>query len=440
MIDMKGVSVAVMGFIIIGLAIAGLIWMQYNANMGISEKISSTETLVFSRLNEESYKVLSYVEMALGLSGSHALGAVAVKGGWDNDEVRYWQCVVPQVPGFSDVLSEVNDETTEIVNSYISLIEDEGDMVDFLSVEGMSCVNTEFSEDKKGIVVRGGGLSVRMSDGSSFVSNEDVVVEKDLGVNHFRYDYEILKEWVLDDVVRKNIERKLNDGAIMPLGLSFESCSCSGPYCPDADTVAEMIFPCWEERMKYVVRSAVDESVRTLVYDGLYFGGENVSCDAVIKCISIREPVIVNEKRRSYESEGCCSESCASCLRDRCAVRGTAKICNGVSSESVCERPDCEVDPDYGEYCVVSGEKYEVFGADEGGYVDEEEICETCCGLSFGLIYDTDVDFTLVCRDRSTAIARAGGMEALEWRVNLFVSAVSTTGADYMADDYPECG
>ncbi len=87
----------------------------------------------------------------------------------------------------------------------------------------------------------------------------------------------------------------------------------------------------------------------------------------------------------------------------------------------------------------MSGEKYEVPVADEWGYVDEEEeeeICETCCGLSFGLIYDTDVDFTLVCREGSGAV----GMEALEWRVNLFVGAVSTTGADYMADDYPECG
>ena len=437
---MKGVSVAVMGFIIIGLAIAGLIWMQYNANMGISEKVSSTDTLVFSRLNEESYKVLSYAEMALGISGSRALGDVAVKGGWVDDEVRYWQCVVPQVPDVSGVMAEVNDETKDIVNSYISLIGDEEGVVDFLSVDGMDCVNTVFSEDNKEVVVRGGGLNVMMSDGSSFVSNEDVVIEKDLGVNRFRYDYEVLKEWVLDDVAGKNIERKLNDGGIMPLGLSFESCSCSEPFCPDAGTVTEMIFPCWEARMKYVVETSVDEAVRELVEDYRYFGGEDVSCDAVIKCVSIREPVVVNEKRSRYGSDGCCSGSCASSLRDRCAVRGTAKICDGVSSESVCERPDCEVDSDYGDYCVVSGEKYEVFVADEWVYLEEEEVCEMCCGLSFGLVYDTDVDFTVVCRDASTEVAKEWGMDVLEWRVNLFVSALSTTGVDYMADDYAECG
>ncbi|RLG13255.1 MAG: hypothetical protein DRN71_05200 [Candidatus Nanohalarchaeota archaeon] len=442
MIDMKGVSVAVMGFIIIGLAIAGLIWMQYNANMGISEKISSTDTLVFSRLNEESYKVISYAEMALGQSGSHALGVVAKRGGWRNDDIRYWQCIVPQVPSVSEVMAEVNDETLALVNLYLSLIESEGDIVDFVSVDGMSCVNTEFSDDKKEIVARGSGLNVMMSDGSSFVSNKNMVVEKNMGTNYFRYDYEVLKDWVSDDVVRENIEKKLNDGAIMPMGLSFESCSCIEPYCPDAGTVAERIFPCWEARIRYVVETSVDEAVRDLVDDYRYFGGKNVSCDAHIRCISIREPVVVNEKRRSYESDGCCSESCASCLKDRCALRGTAKICNGVSSESVCERPDCDVDPDYREYCVVSGEKYDVPVAEEWlyGEEEEEEVCETCCGLSFGLIYDTDVDFTLVCRDRSTMIARTDGMDALEWRVNLFVSAVSTTGADYSGDVDPGCG
>ncbi len=439
---MKGTSIAVFGFVVIGLAVAGLIWMQYNANMGISEKLSSTDTLVFSRINEESCKVLSYAEIALGISSSRALDTVAKRGGWRNDNIRYWQCITEQVPDVSEVISEVNDETIDIVNSYLSLIEDKGDVIDFVRVDRLSCVNTNFSDNNDNVVVRGSGLDVRMSDGNSFVSSEDIVVEKDLGENNFLYDYSVLKDWVSDDVLRKYIEKNLNDDAIMPSGLSYESCSCSDPICPDAQSVADMIFPCWEMKIRSVVENAVDDAVRTLVNDNLYFDRENVDCDAVIHCISIKSPVIINEKKRSYDSDGCCSRSCTNCARDRCAIAGTEKICDTTSSESVCEKPDCEVDYSYKEYCIVSSESPVLHTPDEWQYLneEEEEICETCCSLSFGLIYDTDVDLTLVCHDRSTSVAGEDGIEALEWRVNLFVSAISTTGADYLKDNSPGCG
>ena len=436
---MKGISIAIFGFLTIGLAIAGLVWIQYNANSGIREKISSTENLIFLRMNEESEKVQSYVESSLGLSGSHALSTVAKSGGSRNNNTRYWQCTTPQVPQVDEMLVNINDKTLELLNSYISLIEEKSGSL-LIDMKPMSCVNTEYSPDKNMIITRANGFDFRISDSNAFMSSKGAVIEKNIGSSNFWYDYAILKKWVENNEIKKIIEEKSNDGDIMPKGLSYESCSCSELQCPDAANVLNIVYPCWEESIKNVVENSVDEAIALLVNDNMYFGGKNLNCYPVIKCISAKEPVIVNKKTMTYESSGCCSASCTNCIRDACAVTTTEKICEGISTESICEKPDCEAKADYvpKKYCTVSRQTHGM--AASGEYKqDAQEVCETCCAMSFGLIYDTGVDFTLICHDTSSIITTPHGIEPLRWEMNFFITAVSTAGADYKPNENSDC-
>ncbi len=436
---MKGISIAIFGFLTIGLAIAGLIWVQYNANLGIRERISSSENLVFLRLNQESEKTHSYVESSLGLSARHALSTVAKGGGSRNNNTRYWQCTTAQVPAVDEMLVNIDDNTLKLLNAYISSVEENSESL--VDIEPMSCVNTGYSPDKNMIIVRADGFNFRISDSSTFMSTGAAVIEKNIGPTNFWYDYAILKNWVESDEVKKSIEKKLNDGNIAPKGLNYESCSCSEPQCPDAENILNMIYPCWEKRIKDIAEDSIDEAIARLVNDNKYFGGKNLNCYPEIKCISAKKPVIVNKKAGTYKSSGCCSAVCTNCAKDACAITRTAKICEGVSAESICEKPDCGEEAEYipKNHCTIFIQKH-LMAAGSDTPDKEKENCETCCAISFGLIYDTDIDFTLICRDTSSIVAASNGIEPLKWEINLFITAVSTAGAGYSPYENTGCG
>ncbi|MFH1127072.1 MAG: hypothetical protein ABIG84_07360 [archaeon] len=439
---MKGISMAILGFITIGLAMGGLIWVQYNANLGINQKITSTESLVFLRLNEETEKIQSYVESSFGMAVSHAVDIAARSGGSNSNDTRYWQCVIPQVPDVDEMQAIVNDETMDGLNSYIAMIEERNGPL-LIDVEPASCINTDYSPDKDMIAARGDGIEIKISDRSAYASTDEWIVEKNTGPNNFWRDYEVLKRWVENDEIKKMIAKRLNDGDVIPQGLNHESCSCDKPVCPRADEVLGMTYPCWEGGIKKAVAEGVDEARKMLENNDEYFGGKNVYCQTVIRCISTKKPVVVGQKTRNYGSDLCCSESCASCKRDECAINSTRKICDGTSSESVCEMPDCEEDKADKEYCTVSLEKKEQYFGDIGmdyGEAVGNDVCKTCCAVSFGLLYETDVELTLTCQDLSSIMTTKDGIEPLKWEINMFVRATSTDGANYRASEKMNCG
>lgn len=437
----KGISIAIFGFVTIGLIIAGLIWAQYNSSMGIQQKLSSGENMAFGRLSEESVKIHSYAESSLGLATINALAIAAKNGGRSGDVVGYWQCLSPSVPGADDILAGVNVRALSLSNAYISLIGNKDDRLMF-KISNLSCVNAALPNGDSPIFARGSGFDYSVTDGDAFLGSGNLIIEKTIGLENYWSDYLVLKKWVENDEIKGLIEAKLNEAALVPQGLSYGSCSCSATQCPSEENILDMTYPCWQSGIKEIVQDSVDEAVMRLKNDGIYFGGKRFICESKISCISIRRPVIVNKNTRTYSTSKCCGSNCTGCIDDTCAIRTTEKICSGVSVESVCKKPDCEQSLVREKSCTVSLEKR---GFDKSSEFDafdlqtESGICESCCSVSFGLVYDTDVDLSVTCTDTSTIIPTANGLEPFKWKIRLFIGATSKNGAYYQPDVGPGC-
>ncbi len=441
MFHRKGISIAIFGFVTIGLIIAGLIWVQYNSSMGIQQKLSSGENMVFERLSEESVKIHSYAESSLGLATINALAIAAKNGGRSDDVAGYWQCLSPSVPDADDILAGVDERALLLSNAYISLIGNKDDRLMF-KINNLSCVNAAFPKDDSPIFARGSGFDYNVTDGDAFLGSGDLIIEKTIGLENYWSDYLVLKKWVENNEIKRSIEIKLNDAAFVPQGLSYGSCSCSSPQCPSEENIMDMTYPCWQSGIQDIVRGSVDEAVMRLKNDGMYFGGKRVICESKISCISIRKPVIVHNNARTYSTSKCCSGNCTGCIDDSCAIRTTEKICSGVSVESVCKKPDCERSQVMEKSCIVSLKKQDFDKSAEFGVGDlqnDQGICESCCSVSFGLVYDIDVDLSVTCTDTSTIIPTAGGLEPFKWKIRLFIATTSKNGAYYQPDVGPGC-
>jgi len=99
----------------------------------------------------------------------------------------------------------------------------------------------------------------------------------------------------------------------------------------------------------------------------------------------------VNKDSGTYSTSKCCGGNCIGCIDDPCAIRTTGKICSGVSVESVCEKPDCGRKNVREKSCTVSLEKQDFAKSpqfDAFNLQNESVICESCCSVSFGLVYD----------------------------------------------------
>jgi len=440
----KGISVAIFGFVTIGLIVAGLIWAQYNSTLGIQEKISSGEYIVIERLNEESWKMRSYIESSLGFAGVRALSAVSETGGMSGDTVGYWQCVSPSVPELSGILAAADEKALSLANAYASLLSrDDGNMI--VKFNNLSCVNTKFADDDKSSVLALGNVpGYGITEGNAFMGSDGLILEKNIGLGNYWRDYTTLKSWVENEEIRHSIENKLNDAAHLPQGLSFESCSCSTAQCPDEETILANTYPCWQSGIDSAVRDGVNKAVKLLGESGQYFGNSSVTCESKVDCISIHKPVIINKKTKTYGTSLCCGVLCSGCADDPCRVKTTEKICSGSSVESVCQKPDCSQSPVRSQSCSVSLDKREMakssmFDVGDGNPPAETGTCESCCSVSFGLVYETDVDLSVTCTDTSSIIPSTHGFQPLKWTIRLFVASASSEGSDYRPDVDPGC-
>lgn len=238
----KAVSIALMAFTALAIAILAITYLQYNTYAGKTIGEISLENLQLITLSDHLQKVHSFIKNDLAMVAPRTCQNVSKRGGWtegDREDIRFWYCDTKrQPPEETEVQYYANELTLEEMKERVNIPESK-ELPILVDVDPPTCMNTgyRYEEDAEEasnstyndyFTVALDVPSLSVDSGNMHLEKINFTVENEVYSDRFWYMYAIIKDWIQtmdppEDKLKEELE-KIPD--LILLTKCGDNCPC----------------------------------------------------------------------------------------------------------------------------------------------------------------------------------------------------------------------